>query len=255
MMVLMSCAAAKYQKAETLYAEDAFQQLISSNFDCQDMSASCFRLKYLQMESYIQLGDWRNAMIRSREAIDRITPDSPLDQVNRTYQVQAELVFERFSELGGMKEKTSFLRALESDLQRAIVLNRNSAKTEKVSEYQLLLTKTLLLKMDFHEGKNLDIIHEDIMDVISEYDEQLISPGYNSYYRLQADVKLVLPEIQKWIYQGQISRNRQELLLRLKEIYKEALNLRKIPLYKQGFAEAIEEQLKEIDDYMKQLII
>ena len=56
MLLLMSCAASKYQKAETLFAEDAFQQLVSSNFDCQDTSASCFRLKYLQMESYMQLG-------------------------------------------------------------------------------------------------------------------------------------------------------------------------------------------------------
>ena len=114
--------------------------------------------------------------------------------MNRTYQVQAELVFENFSELGSAEEKTSCLRALESDLQRAIVLNRDSAQTKKVSEYQLLLTKTLLLKMDFYEGKNLDIIHEDILDVISDYDEQLISLGYDSYYRLQADVKLYLPE-------------------------------------------------------------
>lgn len=254
-IIFMSCAASKYQKAETLFAEDAFEQLISSNFDCQDTSASCFRLKYLQMESYMQLGDWQNAIIKSREAIDRITSDISLDQINRVYQLQTEQVFEKFSELGGREEKTSWLRILESDLYRAIELNRDSANSAKVSEYQLLLTRILLLKMDFYEGKILEIIHEDIMEVVSEYDQQLKSQGYDVYYRLQADLKLYLPELREWIYKGRISRNREELLIKLKDIYKEALNLRKTPLYQQGFAGEIEGQLKEIDEYMKQLII
>ncbi|MCK5452747.1 MAG: hypothetical protein KAJ16_00215, partial [Calditrichia bacterium] len=153
------------------------------------------------------------------------------------------------------EEKTSWLRILESDLYRAIELNRDSANSAKVSEYQLLLTRILLLKMDFYEGKNLEIIHEDIMEVVSEYDQQLKSQGYDVYYRLQADLKLYLPELREWIYKGRISRNREELLIKLKDIYKEALNLRKTPLYQQGFADEIEGQLKEIDEYMKQLII
>jgi len=254
-IVFVGCAASKYQKAETLYAEDAFEQLIDSNFECQDTSISCFRLKYLQMESYIQLGDWQSAIIRSREAIDRITPDIPLDQINRVYLLETELVFEKFLGLGGWQEKTSRLRTLESDLYRAIALNRDSANLAKVSEYQLLLTRTLLLKMDFYESRNLEIIHEDIVKVISDYDEQLKSQGYDEYYRLQADLKLYLPEIKEWIHKGRIKRNREELLVKLKNLYKEALTLRKIPLYQQGFAEEIEGQLKEIDEYMKQLIV
>jgi hypothetical protein len=255
MIIFMSCAVSKYQKAEILYAEDAFEQLIRADFDCQENSTPCFRLKYVQMESYIQLGDWQNAIVKSRDAIERVNPDIHLDQVNRVYQVQIDRVFETMSELESREEKTGRLRILESDMYSAIELNRDSANTEKVSEYQLMLTRILLLKMDFHESKNLEIIHEDIMDVVSEYDKQLKSQGYDVYYLLQADLKLYLPEIRDWIYKGKISRNREELLIQLKDIYKDALNLRKIPLYQQGFSEEIEGQLKEIDEYMKQLII
>jgi len=93
------------------------------------------------------------------------------------------------------------------------------------------------------------------MNNISDYDETLKNQGFDRYHQLQADIKLYLPEIRKWIYRGEISRDREELLIKLKNIYKEALQLRKIPLYQQGMAEEIEGQLKEIDDYMKQLII
>ena len=254
-IICLSCAASKYQKAETLYGEEAFEQLINSNFECQDTSASCFRLKYLQMESYTQLGDWKNVLLRSREAIDRITPAIPLNQMNRVYLLHTELVLEKFSELGNRDEQILQLRMLISDLHKAIAINRDSVNSQKVSDYRLLLTQTLLLKMDHFESKNLEIIHEDIMEVLAGYDEQLKSSGYDKYYKLQADLKLYLPEIRKWIYRGEISRNREELLIKLKDIYKKALNLRKIPLYQQGYAEQIEAQLREIDEYMKQLII
>jgi hypothetical protein len=255
LIIFFNCAASKYQKAETLFGEQAFEELINSDFDCEDTSTACFRLKYMQMESYWQLGDWKNAFLRSREAIDRITAEIPLNQFNRVYLLNTDLLLEHLSELGKRSEQTTQLRMLISDLHDAIEMNRDSANPSMVSEYRLLLTKSLLLKMDFFEGKNLDIIHEDIMDNISEYDEQFRNQGFGTYHKLQADLKLYLPEIRKWIYQGEISRNREELLIRLKDIYKEALQLRKIPLYQQGMAEEIEEQLKEIDDYMKQLII
>jgi hypothetical protein len=207
------------------------------------------------MESYVQLGDWRNALLRSREAIDRITAEIPLNQVNRLYLLNTELILENFSELGTRDEQILQLRKLISDLHEVISINQDSVNSQKVSEYQLLLTQTLLLKMDLFEGKNLDIIHEDVLDVISGYDEDLKSSGYDKYYKLHADLKLYLPEIRKWIQKGEISRNREELLIKLKEIYKAALNLRKIPLYQQGYTDEIEAQLKEIDEYMKQLII
>ena len=254
-VVLLSCAASKYKNAEVLYAEGAYEQLIQAQFECQDTSEACFRLKYLQMESYYQLGDWRNALIVAHQATDRITSGGSLSQINRVYMLQANLLLENFSDLGNIEKKTSLLRDLESDLYQAIELNKKSKKTAELSQLQLLLTQTLLLKMDFYEGKNLEIIHDHALEVVSEYSNELTSTGYDKYYRIMADFKLYQPDMRNWTSKGMISGDREELLLNLKKLYIDALALRKIPLYEQGYADQIEGLLKNIDDFMKKLVI
>jgi hypothetical protein len=147
------------------------------------------------------------------------------------------------------------LRDLESDLYQAIELNKKSKKTAELSQLQLLLTQTLLLKMDFYEGKNLEIIHDHALEVVSEYSNELTSTGYDKYYRILVDFNLYQPDMRNWTSKGMISGDREELLLNLKKLYIDALALRKIPLYEQGYADQIEGLLKNIDDFMKKLVI
>ncbi len=253
--IFISCAASKYKNAEALYSEGAYEQLIQSQFECQDTSEACFRLKYLQMESYNQLGDWQNTLLAARQASDRIVSGISLDQVNRVNLVQANIVLENINKIRKDEQKLTLLRELESDLYQAVALNKKSKKTADLSQLQLLLTRTYLLKMDFFEGKNLEIIHDHIQKVISEYTSELTSLGYDKYYRIEADFKIYQPDMRNWTSSGTISGDREELLVNLKELYIEALALRKIPLYEQGFTDQIEGLLKNIDEFMKKLII
>lgn len=254
-VIFISCAASKYKNAEALYSEGAYEQLIQSQFECQDTSEACFRLKYLQMESYNQLGDWQNSLLAARQASDRIVSGISLDQVNRVNLVQANIVLENINKIKKDEQKLTLLRELESDLYQAVALNKKSKKTGDLSQLQLLLTRTYLLKMDFFEGKNLEIIHDHIQKVISEYTSELTSLGYDQYYRIEADFKIYQPDMRNWTSSGTISGDREELLVNLKELYIEALALRKIPLYEKGFTDQIEGLLKNIDEFMKKLII
>ena len=255
LIFFIGCAGSRYQDAEKLYAEGAYDQLVQAQFECQDTSKDCFRLKYLQMESYYQLGDWKNTLLAARQASDRIVSGLSLNQINRVYLVHANILLENINKVGNAEQKLILLRELESNLYQAIAENKKSRETTELSQLQLLLTRTLLRKMDYYEGKNLEIIHGHIFDVISDYSPELISVGYDKYYQIQADFKLFHPDLRIWTSGGTIVSDREELLIQVKKLYIDALKLRKIPLYEQGFSEQIEGLLKNIDDFMKKLVI
>jgi hypothetical protein len=101
----------------------------------------------------------------------------------------------------------------------------------------------------------LEILYDRILNLIRDFDPSLISEGYDKYYKTSAALHLVLPEINEWMYQGKLQRSREELLNYLKNLYKEALSLRGIPLYRQGKSENIEMLINNIDSYMKELVI
>ena len=104
-------------------------------------------------------------------------------------------------------------------------------------------------------GKNREILYDRILRLLQDYDDVLITQGYQQYYKFLADYNLIKPEITAWIYRGTLQREREVLLNELKSLYKEALALRKLPLYEQEEADTIESYIRRIDDTMKQLIL
>jgi hypothetical protein len=257
--VLLGCAASNYQKAEKLYQADQYRELIQSGVNCTDFSPECFQLKYYRTESYHILGDKNATLEASKEAIDRISAETPLSKINYLYSLRTSLIREKLPTLKNETDRATTLRALESDYREiiSILMSRdgdNSFQFEK-KEYQIFLVESLLERMKLLRGRNLEILYDRIVDLIRDFDPSLIAEGYDTYYKTSAALHLVLPEINDWLYEGKLQRSREELLKYLKNLYKEALSLRGIPLYRQGKSENIEMLISNIDSYMKELVI
>jgi hypothetical protein len=259
LIIFMGCAASRYEKAEKLYLNNDYQELVESGLNCSDFSPECFQLKFYRTESYNKIGDINGTLEASNEAIDRIDADTPLSQINRLYSLRTNLIRESLPTLKNEIERTSTLRGLEIDYREIISILATRDKEEmyhaEMNTYQELLIESLLERMKLLSGRNLEILYDRIIDIIRDFDASLISNGYDKYYKTQADLHLVLREINDWLYQGKLQRGREELLNYLKKLYKEALLLRGIPLYQQGKSASIEILIKNIDSYMKELVI
>ena len=169
------------------------------------------------------------------------------------------MIRESLPSVNNKTEKTVILRGLEIDYRKiiSILAIRDTEKMyhAEMNTYQERLIESLLERMKLLSGRNLEILYDRITDIIRDFDTSLISKGYDKYYKAQADLHLVLPEMNEWLSQGKLQRGREELLNYLKKLYKEALLLRGIPLYREGKSESIEIIIKDIDSCMKELVI
>ena len=259
LLIFIGCAASRYEKAEVFYETQDYEALIESGLDCSEFSTECFKLKYYRTEGFYERDDIDATLASAAEAIARVNDDIPLYQITRLYSLQTEMRLEKLSMMSNASDKAALLRDLESSLREVLaVLKSRQAGEQYLSDYrtfQLLLGKSLLKRMDLLTGKNREILYDRILRLLQDYDDVLVSQGYQQYYKFLADYYLVEPEISAWIYQGTLQREREALLNELKSLYKEALALRKLPLYEQDESDAIESYIRRIDDTMKQLIL
>jgi len=185
--VLLGCAASNYQKAEKLYQNNQYQELVQSGVNCSDFSPECFQLKYYRTESYNILGDKNATLEASKEAIDRIGADTPLSKINYLYSLRTSLIREKLLSLKNETDRATTLRVLESDYREiiSILMTRDMGEnyqTEK-TEYQIFLVESLLERMKLLSGRNLEILYDRILDLIRDFDPSLISEGYDKYTR------------------------------------------------------------------------
>ena len=259
LLIFIGCAASRYEKAEVFYETQDYEALIASGLDCSEFSTECFRLKYFRTEGFYEKDNIDATLESAAEAIARINDDIPLYQITRLYTLQTEMRLEKLPLMNNVSDQATLLRDLESSLREVLaILKSRRAGEQYRSDYrtfQLLLGKSLLKRMDLLTGKNREILYDRILRLLQDYDDVLITQGYQQYYKFLADYNLIEPEITAWIYHGTLQREREVLLNELKSLYKEALALRKLPLYEQDEAEAIERYIRRIDDTMKQLIL
>ena len=78
LMLFIGCAASRYEKAEKLYLNNEYQELVKSGLNCSDFSPDCFQLQFYRTESCDKIGDINGTLEASGEAIDRIEADTPL---------------------------------------------------------------------------------------------------------------------------------------------------------------------------------
>jgi hypothetical protein len=257
--LLMSCAGSRYQKADELYEMASYQELVQSGLDCSEYNQECFRLKYYRTISFFETGDIDAAINASQEAIDRINKDTPLSQINRVYALRTDLIQEILAGKINTADRMTNLRELETDYRKIINIltsrDREDQYRKEIRDYQIQLIESLLERMRYLTGRNLKILYDRILDIIGEFDATLLADGYDRYYKIQAGLYRLLPEINDWIYQGKLEREREEFLTFLKNLYKEALTLRNIPLYQKSKSDSIEKLITDIDSYMKQLVL
>ena len=66
------------------------------------------------------MGDWRNTLLAARQASDRMVSGISLDQINRVYLLQANILLENINNIGNTQQKLTLLRESESNLYQAI---------------------------------------------------------------------------------------------------------------------------------------
>jgi hypothetical protein len=258
-LFLAGCAPSRFKKLQASYDAGEYERVTQSDITCGERSVPCFQIAYLKAESYYQLDDLNNALKYSAQATALIPSNLSVSQANEAFLLQGKLALLVYPGVHGWENRTSFLRDVESSLKIGIEKNRLVGKTDKTilqsDSLKILLAEILLHKMDLYSDSNLDIQYDQLMAVISSLSPQLIQDGIQKYYFLQGELKKIMPQVKAWIYQGKLSDHREILLEELKSLYRETLAVRNLPLYDGGYRDQIDLLLKQIDDYMKRLII
>jgi hypothetical protein len=258
-ILLLGCASTKYREAKKLHDDGEYQELIQSSMDCSDLSASCFQIKLLQADSHYQLGNLEEALKYSQEALDRQDQVKDLKSINQLHLLRANIIFELLSEIPEPPARWQVLHHLETQLK--LTLDRNSSATRdsllisQAWELRQWLVETLLAKMDLAEVKDLEPLYQEITGWCQNFPEEIQSKGYVSYYLLQGELKSILPQVKSWSSRGSVPGGREQLLEKLKSIYLRAINLRRLPLYEEGYAKKIDLFLSQLDQYMKGLVL
>lgn len=258
-LFLARCAPSQFKKLRASYDAGEYEQVTQSDVTCGERSVTCFQIAYLKSESYYRLNDLNNALKYSAQATALIPSNLSESKANEAFLLQGKLALLVYPGVHGWENRTSFLRDVESSLEVGIERNRMAGKTDETSRQsdslKIILAEVLLHKMDLYSDSNLDIQFNQLVDLISSLSPQLIQEGVQKYFFLQAELKKIMPQVRAWIYQGKLSEQREILLEQLKSLYREALAVRNLPLYDSGYKDQIDLLLKQIDDYMKRLIL
>ena len=258
-IVMLGCASSKYRDVKKLHDDGEYQELIHSSMDCSDFSAGCFQLKLLQADSHYQLGNLEEALNYSQQALDRQDQVKDIKSINQLHLLRANIIFELLSEIQEPAARWQVLHQLETQLK--LTLDRNGGTTRdslllsQRRELMRWLEETLLGKMDLAEVKDLEPLFLEVKVWTQRFPENMQSEGYATYYLLQGELKSILPQVKSWSSRGSVPGGREQLLEKLKSIYLQAINLRRLPLYEAGYAEKIDLFLSQLDQYMKGLVL
>ncbi len=257
--ILFSCAASNYKKVKDLYDSQEYQQLARSDLDCNDFSRSCFQIKLLLADSQFRLGNLEHALRFSEQALERQHKENDLHNLYYLHLLRTEIIFKLLPEISQVSSRHDVLKNLENELSEALEHNgfdmRDTVLVSRRNELMVKLGEIYLYQMDWIEQGGLERYVEAIKDLTQRFPSELRKEGYEKYFLLQGEFKLLLPQLKTWSSRGNLAGEREQLLEKLKSIYVEALTLRRQPLYQDGFDHHIDLFLKQLDQYMKQLVL
>ncbi len=258
-LFLSGCATSKLKRIEKDYEEGTYQKVIQSEIDCSDFSPECFKIKFIRADSYFEMADLKQAKFYSQEAVDRISFDISMEDIYQLYILRTRILSKQVNVVDDLDEKLNVAEQLETDIKIALRINSRLPSTNKYMEQRdklhILLTETLIDKMDRIYPEGFEELYQELIEVIEDFGENLSQSGQRQYYALQARFEYILPEIKTWMFKGSIRGEREKILNQLKNIYKEGITLRNLPLYQMGYADRIDQFLSRVDSYMKQFIL
>jgi tetratricopeptide (TPR) repeat protein len=258
-LLMLGCASVKYKEVKELYDNGDFEQVIQSSMDCSDFSANCFHIKLLQADSHYQLGNLGKALKYSQEALARQDKVNDLKTINQLHLLRARIIFELLPEVQEAPSKLQVLDQLETQLKQTLEWNAGSSRDSLLlsqrQELMQWLGETFLAEMDLTNEENLGSFLQEIEEWTKKFPAKMQSEGYAKYYLLQGELKSILPQVKSWGSRGNALGGREQLLEKLKSIYLEAINLRRLPLYEDGYGEKIDLFLSQLDQYMKGMVL
>ncbi|MEJ2635250.1 MAG: hypothetical protein P8184_08160 [Calditrichia bacterium] len=256
-LFISGCAGTRLKTIKKLYEEDKYKEVVDSDIDCSNSSEKCFQIKLIRAESFYRLGDNKNALINSREAIHRLKPGISSLDVRRLYSLEASILFREYELSNDYHRKKILAENIWQDLDRALMANKEipnrKRNEEKDLNLHLFAAEAVILNMDYVRQDSLDSLFDRLSVISARLGELAPEQGYEEFYLLQGRFGVILPEIKQLFTGGE--GDRLNLLEEIKQIYRRGLQLRNYPIYQEGYAEDIEHFLKEVDQYMRQLVL
>jgi len=258
-LIFFSCASNKYKKVKDLYDSQEYQQLVQSDLDCNDFSRRCFQIKLLLADSQFRLGNVEHALRFSEQALERQHKENDLHDLYYLHLLRTEIIFKLLPEIGQVSVRCEVLKNLGNELLEAIEHHgfdrKDTVLVFRRNELMVKLGEIYLYQMDWMEQEELERYFEAIKNLTQRFPSELRDEGYEKYFLLQGEFKLLLPQLKTWSSRGNLAGEREQLLEKLKSIYVEGLTLRRQPLYQDGYDYHIDSFLKQLDQYMKQLVL
>lgn len=258
-MIFFSCGANKYKKVKDLYDRREYQQLAQSDLDCNDFSRRCFQIKLLLADSQFRLGHLEHALRFSEHALERQHKENDLHDLYYLHLLRTEIIFKLLPEIHQISSRQEVLKNLENELLEALEQDdfnmKDTVLVSRRNELMVKLGEIYLYQMDWIEPEGLERYFEALKDLTQRFPSELREEGYEKYFLLQGEFKLLLPQLKTWSSKGNLAGEREQLLEKLKSIYVEGLTLRRQPLYQDKYDHQIDLFLKQLDQYMKQLVL
>lgn len=258
-MLLSGCASSKLKKVEENYEQGFYDNVIHSKVDCSDSSPRCFKIKLIKADSYYQLNDLSGALQYADEAVDRVSNRISMKDINKLYVLRARLLSQKLSSIDNQGERIEVSQKLESDIVVAFQTNERLPALESYHQQReqllFLWAEVLLEKMGWVSSGSLKDTYQDFIDVVNKFDENLSKKGYKQYYLWWGEFKYLQPEIKKWLFIGDKTGEREKILVRLKELYRQGITMRNLPVYLTNEGRKIDQLINAIDGYMKQFVI
>lgn len=258
-MIVSRCASSKLKNVEENYEQGFYDNVIHSKVDCSDSSPRCFKIKLIKADSYYQLNDLSSALQYADEAVDRISNRISMKDINKLYVLRARLLSQKLSLIDDQAERIEVSQRLESDIMVAFQTNERLPALDSCYQQReqllFLWAEVLLEKMGWVSSGALMDTHQDFKDVVNKFDESLSKNGYKQYYLWRGEFRYLQPEIKKWLFIGDQTGERKKILVRLKDLYRQGVTLRNLPVYLTNEGRKIDQLINAIDGYMKQFVI
>lgn len=253
------CASSKLKKVEENYEQGFYDDVIHSKVDCSDSSPKCFKIKLIKADSYYQLNDISRALLYADEAVDRVSNRISMKDINKLYVLRVRLLSQKLLLIDDRAERIEVSQKLESDIIIAFQTNERLSALDSYNQQReqllFLWAEVLLEKMGWVSSGSLKDTYQDFIDVVNKFDESLSKNRYKQYYLWRGEFKYLQPEIKKWLFVGDMTGEREKIIERLKDLYRQGITLRNSPVYLTTEGRKIDQLINAIDGYMKQMVI
>ncbi len=253
--LMYSCMPSRLKKLKLWHQNGEYEQVVQSPIDCIDQSPECFEIKLIRADSYYRLGKFGEAYVYIKDALHRVSPKISRTDLITAYTLYSEVLFEKAKQTDEFLPKRNFVNQLLRNVEIALKENASLKAGEQAKKNQELLTRlqaeALLMKMDLVEPDSLIEMYQKLQTVADKLEELFPGEGYREYYRLRGEFKWLLPELKQAILKHKpLEEATRTRFLQLAEA---AQFLRQKPIYRQGYAGAIDLFLDNVERFRKQI--